>query len=181
MDAYNRIYGPNGSQPFFDHDLSYSEFLDFETDIALYHLFTGTPYPHYQHVGNLREYASGRSLSYDWTERLLEKYAQYYDLPILSLSWANLGLRVQYRTSFMNAEASGSWDRNSNQVTVRSGRGGWIYMTGLRYGNSWTYGRATVSRFSLAAGQQVSISLGSSLNQLASSERFEAPETNFVK
>jgi hypothetical protein len=166
MDAYNRIYGPNGTQPFFDHNLSYAEFLDFETDIALYHLLSGAPYPHYQHVGNLREYAPGRSLSHDWLERLLEKYSRYYDLPVLSLSWANLGARVDYRSSFMNAQVSAVWDRNSNQLTVRSAKGGWVYLTGARYGNTWSYGPATVSRFSLSAGQQVSISLGATSQQL---------------
>lgn len=158
MDAYNKVYGPAGSAPFFDRDQTYSEFLNFETDIALYHMLTGTPYPHYQHVGNLREYAPGKSLSYDWTDALLNKYSAYYNLPVLSLSWRDLSLRVTYRTSFMNANVKGIWDRNTGRITVTTGNSGWVYLTGARYGSSWQYGSATVSRFYVSRGQQLTLS-----------------------
>lgn len=127
MDAYNRVYGPNGSAPYFSKNLSYDEYLDFEADIALYHIITGSPYQHYQHVGNLREYAPGRSLAYDWVDRVLAKYSRYYNLPVQTLNWDQLGKAVQERTSFKNAGASGVWDTATNKVSLSAARGGPVF------------------------------------------------------
>ncbi len=130
MDAYNLVYGPNGSSPYFPRDLTYDEYLDFEADIALYHLISGSPYQHYQHVGNLREYTPGRSLAYDWTERLLAKYSRYYDRPVLTLDWDDLGRTVAERTSFRQAGVSGTLDTAAKTLSVTSAGGGTLFLTG---------------------------------------------------
>ena len=153
LDAYNRVYGPQGSAPYFDHDLTYDEFLDVDTDIALYHVMTGSPYQHYQHVTNLREYAPGHSLSYDWAERLVEKYSRFYDLPLLTLTWKELGQRVAERTSFRNADATGVWDKTTNRVTLTARNGGVVFATGMNLGARETYGGQTVSKRTFKAGE----------------------------
>lgn len=129
MDAYNLVYGPNGSSPYFSRDLTYDEYLDVEADIALYHLITGSPYQHYQHVGNLREYAPGRSLAFDWAERLLAKYSRFYNRPVLTLSPDALGRAVAERTSFRRAGVSGVLDTTANTVSVTSAGGGTLFLT----------------------------------------------------
>jgi hypothetical protein len=151
MDAYNRVYGPSGSDPYFSKNLSYDEYLDFEADIALYHIITGSPYQHYQHVGNLREYAPGRSLAYDWADRVLAKYSRYYNLPVQTLNWDQLGKAVQDRTSFKNAGASGVWDTATNQVSLSAARGGPVFF------NAGPAAKTT--KTSLATGQTRVLSL----------------------
>lgn len=131
MDAYNRVYGPGGSSPYFAHDLSYDEYLDFEAEIALFHLISGSPYPHYQHVGNLREYAPGRSLAYDWVERLLRSYSRYYNQPLKTLNWDRLGQTVQERTAFRNAGVSGVLDKRTGRISLSASRGGPVFVTGV--------------------------------------------------
>src|SRR5690606_2334384 len=54
---FNSLYGPNGAFPFFDHDLTYEEIVDYESDVALSHVLDGSAYTHTLHVGNLHQYA----------------------------------------------------------------------------------------------------------------------------
>lgn len=129
MDAYNGVYGPGGSSPYFTYDLAYDEYLDYEADIALYHLITGSPYQHYQHVGNLREYAPGHSLAYDWVDRVLAKYSRYYNKPVLTLDWDDLGKAVAERTSFRRAGISGVLDMATKTLSVSSSNGGTLFLT----------------------------------------------------
>ena len=102
---------------------------DVEADIALYHLISGSPYQHYQHVGNLREYAPGRSLAFDWAERLLAKYSRYYDRPVRTLSPDGLGRAVAERTSFRQAGVSGVLDTAARTVSVSAAGGGTLFLT----------------------------------------------------
>lgn len=161
IDAYNTVYGPNGSTPYFDHDLSYAEYLDFETDIALYHIMTGSPYPHYFHVANLREYAPNQSLLTDWADRLLAKYSSYFTLPLRSLNWDAMGSRVAMRTSFMKAAARGVWNRTTNTVSITAQNGGTVFVTGINLGTgsqSERYGGDLISWRSFAAGETQTVS-----------------------
>ncbi len=145
MDAYNRVYGPSGSSPYFDKNLTYDEYLDVEAEISLFHVISGSPYQHYQHVGNLREYASGRSLAYDWVERLLSQYSRYYNKPLKTLDWKTLSETVAKRTSFRKAGLSGVLDMAAKTVTITSANGGTLYFT---HGSS-----ATIVTDSLGVGQ----------------------------
>ena len=158
-DAYNSVYAPGGTRPYWDHALNYSEFLDKETDIALNHLLTGGAYPHYMHQDNLRQYSSGHSLVYDWEAALLTKYSAYSTLPLKTLRWDDLGAYMKARTSFMKSGLSGSWDRSTNVLSLRSARGGSGYVTGAALGSSETYNGRTISAFTLGAGQVVSAPL----------------------
>ena len=154
--AYNSVYGPGGTAPYWDHALSYSEFLDKETDIALSHLLSGGAYPHYMHQDNLRQYSSGHSLAYDWEAALLTKYSAYSTLPLKTLRWDDLGAYMKSRTSFVKSGLSGSWDRSTNSVSLRSATGGSGYVTGAAVGNSEVYNGRTISAFTVGAGQVIS-------------------------
>ncbi|WP_407542893.1 hypothetical protein Q0M94_24765 (plasmid) [Deinococcus radiomollis] len=154
--AYNSVYGPGGTAPYWDHALNYSEFLDKETDIALSHLLSGGAYPHYMHQDNARQYAAGRSLAYDWEAALLAKYSAYSTLPLKTLRWDDLGAYMKARTSFMKSGLSGSWDRSANSVSLRSARGGSGYVTGAVLGSSEVYNGRTISAFTAGAGQVIS-------------------------
>lgn len=171
MDAYNAYYGPNGKKPFFDHDLSYDEFVDFEANIALGHLLSGQQYSHYGHVGNLRDYGNGRSLSYDWVKATFDKYDKYFDLPILSLSWRNVARRTAYRTSFMKSGAKAIWDTKKNTITITTDRPALVYISGLHTGRrSWTYGKTAISRLWVSRSKVISFNPSLRTQSVASQE-----------
>lgn len=176
MDAYNAYYGPNGKKPFFDHNLSYAEFVDFEANIALGHLLSGQQYSHYGHVGNLRDYSSGKSLSYDWIRATFDKYDKYYDLPILSMSWRNIARRTAYRTSFMKSGAKAIWDMNKKTITITTNKPALVYISGVHSGNcSWNYGKMAISRFWVNRSKVISFNPSLRTQSIASqsAETFE--------
>jgi len=157
---FNYLYGPNGivrdgnGNPFFTTDQSWSQILDFEAGIAMRHILSGSPYPHYIHQGNLREYAPGRSLLYDWTEATLQVYDSYFNIPLISQDWAQMTTTLEQRTSFFNANASGVWDRSTNDVSITSTNGGTVFVTGasIAGASTFNYGNATVSVVNIGAG-----------------------------
>ncbi len=159
VGAYNAIYGPGGSSPYWSHNLNYTEYLDTDTDIALSHVLGFSPYPHYFHQGNMREYAAGRSLLHDWLDRLLKKYTSYYNLPLRSLSWNRMGSYVADRTSHMNSQAVAIWDRPAGTVTVTAPNGGVVFITGARAGSYEVYGGEPISRLRLAQNGSAVINL----------------------
>jgi hypothetical protein len=157
--AYNSVYGPGGTLPFWDHNLNYSEILDKESDIALSHVLSGGAFPHYMHQDNLRQYAPGRSLAFDWETALLTKYAAYSTLPLKTLRWDAVGAYVKSRTSFMKSGVSGRWDRVAKTLTLTSTRGGDAYVTGVTAGSTQTYAGQKISTLTLAAGQSVTVAV----------------------
>ncbi len=124
---YNSIYGPTGKLPFWDHNLSYSEILDKESDLALNHVLAGAAFPHYMHIQNLNQYASGQSLATDWIKALLTKYSKYSTLPLGTPSWDKLGSYLAAHTAEEKAKAAGTlsgvWDRTARTVTLTSTAG----------------------------------------------------------
>ncbi len=169
VSSYNAFYGPGGSMPYFDHDLSYQEILAEETSIALYHLQT-TAYPHFFHEENLRQYAPGHSLVFDWIGSVVAAYSSYYDTPLLTPSWSDLADYVADRTLHSEAVSGGAsavWDRTANKVTVTAPSvapeptptmtGHWaVFVTGIRAGKVVTYGSDTISMLTLAPSQSIS-------------------------
>lgn len=159
VQAYNLVYGPDGVDPFYDADLTYAEYLEVETDIALAHVLSGAAYPHYFHVANLFEYAPGRSLLTDYADRLFEKYASYVDVPLRSLPWDDLGGYVGDRTSHVNAGIAGVWDRGTDTLEITATNGGTVFLTGavMPGGSDETYGGDVISRRDFAPGETVSV------------------------
>ena len=162
---FNYLYGPNGivrdgnGNSFFATDQTWEQVLEFEADIAMRHILSGSPYPHFVHQGNLREYSPGKSLLYDWTEATLEVFDSYFNIPLISQDWAELTTTLEQRTSFFNANASGVWDRSTNAVSVSSSNGGIVFVTGatIAGASTFNYGNATVSIVNLGAGQTTGV------------------------
>ena len=152
VSEYNYFYGPKGVAPHWDHDFNYDEYLDAEAAVSLYHVISFSPYPHFFHQANLHEYAPGKSLVTDWTQRLLTYYSFYYDLPLITLDWSNLGELVQNRTSFHYSGATGVWDRANSTITLSAQNEGAVYITGIELGTSVQYGDKTISKANLTAG-----------------------------
>ena len=160
--AYNAVYGPGGILPYFAADLSFAEILDFESDIALHHLLSGAPYPHYFHVANLHAYASGASLLSDWMHAVLAKATAYLRVPILSLRWDELGDTVARRTDFRATDLVGVWDRDAGILMISSDDGGTVVATGARVGieaDTAVYGGDLISWRAVAPGESFVVPL----------------------
>ena len=161
---FNYLYGPNGivkdgnGNPFFTTNQTWAQILDFEADIAMRHILSASPYPHFVHQNNLREYQDGRSLIYDLSEAIMQEYSEFFSLPLVSQDWNALTSTLESRTSFFNAGASGVIDKTNNTVTITSANGGTVYVTGTQFANtpSFTYGTKQVSEVQLSPGQSIS-------------------------
>ncbi|KOV80690.1 hypothetical protein [Nocardia sp. NRRL S-836] len=167
---YNQQYGRNGkASDHRDHDLTYEQALDSEAEVAVRHLASGSVYAHTLHQGNLREYAPGRSLGFDWITATVAKYAALHRVPLLSPDWLTLARYVQGRTAHFAELASGRdavWDRSTGAITYVPGAAGSLFLTGVRQreateadqagsDESDSYGADTVARVGLAADAPV--------------------------
>ncbi len=155
---FNNLYGPNGiirdgfGNPFFTTDRTWEQVLNFEAEIAMRHVLSFSPYPHFFHQNNLREYAPGRSLMYDWSEAVLKEYSKYFDVPIISQDWQGMTETLEQRTSFYTAlkkgAIRGTWNRADNSVNITTVIPTTIFVTGvdLNNGKTWRYGVDKVSQ-----------------------------------
>jgi hypothetical protein len=151
---YNGYYGPNGKFPFWDHNLTYTDLLNYETDIALQHVMSGSAYVHTFHQGNLRQYASGKSLVFDWANQVAAKYSGYYSVPMRTPAWTNLASYVANRTKHFGTLGAGAdvvWNRTANTLTATSPAAGGLFLTGVRATGYDAYGTDSISWVALAA------------------------------
>lgn len=156
---YNSVYGPSGTAHYWDHNFSYQEILNEESNLALSHVLAGGAFPHFIHVDNFNEYTSGRSLAYDWQEALLTKYSSYSTLPLKTLRWDDLGAYMRARTTYMKSGASGTWNRATNKVTVTTSKSATIFVTGAQGGSTSVYAGKTISQFGLNAGGRATLNV----------------------
>ncbi|HLU83594.1 MAG TPA: hypothetical protein VKZ43_09345, partial [Trueperaceae bacterium] len=126
---------------------------------ALYHMISFSPYPHFFHVANVREYAPGRSILTDYLDTLFDKYGDYMSLQLRSPDWRNLGVYVADRTSHMHSGAMGVFDRTTSRLTLTAPQGGTVFVTGVRASGYRSYGTERISSFKLAPNQTVSVTV----------------------
>ena len=155
---YNSFYGPNGRFPFWSRNLTYSEIVDYEAEIALSHVSTGSIYTHTFHIANLKDYGSGKTLATDWLDRVLAKYSGYYKVPLLSPDWTALSQYASARLAHFAALGAGVdavYDRTAGQVRLISPVTANIRMSGARTAGFSTYGTDVSAPFALAANTPV--------------------------
>jgi hypothetical protein len=132
---YNAIYGANGAaSDHRDRDLTYSEILDAEADVALRHLISGSAYSHTVHQANLHQYAPGRCVAFDWLTAVIARYSTLYQVPLRNPDWSTLAAFARARTAHFEALATGVdavWDRTTNDVTYPATCNGSLFVTGL--------------------------------------------------
>jgi hypothetical protein len=157
---YNSLYGPNGRFPYYDHDLSYPELLSYESEVALQHVMSGSAYSHTLHQGNLRQFAPGRSLTFDLLRTVVDRYSARFAVPLRNPDWPALARYVEARTShFAELRAGGDavWDKSTNTVTRTSATTGSLFLTGVTHpaGTADRYGADTITRLPITAGTTV--------------------------
>lgn len=149
--SYNNVY--KGS-------LTYPEILNKETEIAMYHVISGSMFPHYMHQTNLKQYESGKSLVFDWTNSILNNYSTYTTLPLRTLRWKDLGAYLKQRTGFIKTNVTGTWNRSTNSITLVSPTAVTAFVTGTSAGTSTErYGPTVISRVTLAANTPVTYTI----------------------
>ncbi|PWK87985.1 hypothetical protein C8D88_103181 [Lentzea atacamensis] len=157
---YNSLYGPNGRFPYYDHDLSYPELLNYESEVALQHVMSGSAYAHTLHQGNLRQFAPGRSLTFDWLRTVVDRYSTRFSVPLRNPDWPSLARYVDARTSHfaeIRGGADAVWDRATNTVTRTSTTTGSLFLTGVTHASGTTdrYGAELITRLPITAGTTV--------------------------
>jgi hypothetical protein len=157
---YNSYYGPDGKFPYWPQNLTYPQILDYETDVALQHVMTGSVYVHTFHQGNLRNYGSGKSLVFDWLNKLLDKYSLYYNAPMLTPTWPDLATYVVRRNAHFDELGAGVdavYDPAATTVTISSPADGSVFVSGARAVGYVSYGGDSISNVTLAAGTPVTV------------------------
>lgn len=112
-DEYNTIY-----RGYWGRDLSFQEIMDYESDVAISHMLSGSVNPHFVHQSNLRNYGNGNCLLCVFMKNVAGKYAKLKTLPVVNLSMADIAKRLLARTAFDNAGASAIWNKTTGALTI---------------------------------------------------------------
>jgi len=151
---YNDIY-----RSYWGRDLTYSEILDFESNVLLQDLLRGANDPWMFHQANTRNYGSRQSLLTDLHGSLLAKYAAASKVPIVSDTMDVLGNRVAARMTYDRSQAAAVIGPGA-QITVSVVNAASIPVTGLCTTAAESYGSDTIAYLDLPAGGAATFPLG---------------------
>ncbi|SDW72137.1 hypothetical protein SAMN05421504_1011337 [Amycolatopsis xylanica] len=154
---YNSLYGPNGRFPYYDHDLNYTEVIGYESDVTLQHVMSGSAYTHTLHEGNLHQYNSSQSLTFDLLRATVQKYSSHYQVPLKNPDWPALAAYVKARTAHFAEFAAGQdpvWNKTTNTVSYTPTKTGSVFLTGVTgaSASSERYGAENIAQFNTVAG-----------------------------
>ncbi len=162
VSEYNCYYGPTGTCAggrwrYWNHNLTYAEILDKESDIWLRYLLKWDLDPLMFHQPNGGAYDGVHSLLSDLIDATLAKYNAMYNLPIRNQMQHEAGARMANRMAY-NASGVRATLVVGTGVTLTTTKAATIPVTGIAYGaNTETYGGQTISYVTLAAGQTVTL------------------------
>ncbi len=157
---YNSYYGPNGRFPFFPVNQTYAQLLDFEANVALGHVATGSIYAHTFHIANLRDYSSGKTLVSDWLDKVMSKYSALYNVPLVNTAWADLGTYASGRNGHfaeLTAGVKAVYYPTTNSIQVTSPAAGKVTLSGTTATGSITYGTDHIAPVTLTANATVTV------------------------
>ncbi|MFN8472651.1 MAG: hypothetical protein U0822_10705 [Anaerolineae bacterium] len=164
VSEYNCYYGPagacaNGKWHYWDHNLSYAEILDKESDILLAYLLKWDLDPLMFHQTNMVAYDGVHSLLGDLEDATLAKYNAMVNLPIRNLQQHQVGIFMANRMAYDASGARATWVVGTG-VTLTTTNAATIPVTGISYGaNTEVYGGQTISYVSMTAGQTLILPL----------------------
>lgn len=149
---YNCIY-----RSFWGRDLSYQEILDQESQTLATYMLKGDLDPWMFHQPNLRAYDGAHTLLGNLLDLTLQKYQQWYNLPIVSPMMEQLGQtmaeRMQYNAAGVTASITGL------TITLSARQAARVPVTGLFTPGASSYGGQHISYINLAAGQSLTLPL----------------------
>ena len=151
---YNCVYSS-----FWGRNLSYQEVLDKESQMLLVYMLKGDIDPWMFHQPNLRAYDGTHTLIGDLIDMTLQKYSQYYNLPIENLRMNTLGATVASWMQYLGAGVTASIIPGKS-ITITAQKAALVPVTGLRMaGISKVYGGQNIASINLAAGRSVTLPL----------------------
>jgi hypothetical protein len=158
-DEYNYFYGPNGlfriggpgGPPFFTTIQTWQNVSERESDNLLGYMLRGEVYPSMFHQGNLHIYDGSKSLFSEVVGSTLNKFGVLSNLPVISLSQADLG-RLMVRRMEYNASQVQATLTPGISVEIRAARGASIPITGVCSENCETYGADNQSQINISNG-----------------------------
>jgi hypothetical protein len=160
VDEYNYFYAPSGIMPYWDHNLSYAEILDKESDMWLRYLLKYSIDPVMFHQTNLYPYDGKNNVMGDLIYRTLAKYNAISTLPIVSLAQHDIGRRMASRMAYNQAGVSARLILGSTssqiQVTAANSAAN-VPITGVVAGSTEKYGGQTISTVTVNAGSTVTV------------------------
>lgn len=176
VSEYNCYYGPTGTCAggawrFWDHNLSYQEILDKESDFLLQYLLKWNIDPLMFHQANVRAYPSttaypnpsNSSLLGDLLVATLKKYTAVYNVPITFITQHDIGVKMTERMVYNNSQVKASVIP-CQSITITTVNPAKIPLTGslgavpAGYTTSTeTYNNQKITYISLAANQSVTV------------------------
>jgi hypothetical protein len=138
--------------------LTIDEIIETESTMLLGHVLAGAIYPVMFHQTNLKAYDGTHTLMTDLIDRVIAKYSALRVLPIVSLPMDEMGARLQDRAA-RDAAGVTATIRPGKSITIGAAQAVRVPVTGAVGPNPETYGAVTISRVSLAAGDQVTLPL----------------------
>ncbi len=152
LAEYNCMY-----QSFWGHAFTYPELLNEESQQLLTYMLRGDIDPVMFHQTNLQAYDGKHSLLSDLLSETFTKYAQYFNLPVLSPSFDTLGKdvaqRMQYNVAGVTATISGK------TLTLHATQAATVPVTGAKIAGSELYGGQYIAHITLKDGQTVTLTL----------------------
>lgn len=162
VSEYNCYYGPQatcdeGKRRYWDHDLTYAEILDKESDKWLQYLLKWDINPMMFHQPNLGTYDGVHSLLGDLVDATLAKYSAVSTLPIQNLTEHEIGVRMANRMAY-NDSAAMAVLYPADKIILTTVKPAIIPITGISVGNTHErYGDQPISYITLDANQTISI------------------------
>jgi hypothetical protein len=143
---------------YWGHNLTYAQILDEESSVILSYLLKGDNDPLMFHVENMRAYDGTHTLLDDLMNATLQKYTQYYNVPIQFFSMDKLGQKVANRMQYNAAGVTASIIPGVS-ITLTAQKAATVPVTGLKTTGAETYAGQNISYVTLAAGQSVTLPL----------------------
>jgi hypothetical protein len=138
--------------------LTIDQIVDRESTTMLAHVLAGDIYPVMFHQANLKAYDGTHTLMTDLIDRVISKYAALRVLPIVSLQMDEMAARLRDRAARDTAGVTATIQPGKS-ITISATQAIRVPVTGAVGASAETYGALTISRVSLAAGDQVTLSL----------------------
>jgi hypothetical protein len=158
-DEYNSFFGPQGSQPTFDHNLTYSEILDNESQFLLADVLHYEAFPFSFHQSNMTIYDGTHSLFSDVMDATITRYKALCALPVKSMGMSDIGRLLARRASYNASGVTGIYTPGVS-VVLTTVNAATIPVTGACSQLSCpTFGGQIQDDVSMAANSTVTLSL----------------------
>jgi hypothetical protein len=159
-DEYNAMFGPNGTQPLYTQNLTYTQIIDIESQtILLNNMMTYEPYPLGYHIDNSSTYDGTHSMFSDLMDAAIGKYKKMFTLPVVTIDMNEIGPLLKNRASYNASGVTGVYTPGVG-VTLTTLQAATIPITGACSSPSCTtYGGQLQDSVAIPANSSISLSL----------------------